>query len=96
MEPRVSACLQHRAHGPTLNQVSALKESSLPHIHFLNSFSSNFFSDNSTDIQSNCSVLRNSDRSDLSSVSNLCLKRAVSERMNRARRSGLWSELVLE
>lgn len=73
----------------TLNQVSPAKLSSFPHIHFLNSAPKALFSSSLTAIQSKFKVLRYSVRSDLSSDSNLCLKRAVSERMNRDRRSGL-------
>lgn len=73
----------------TLNQDSPPKLSSLPHIHFLNSAPKALFSSSLTAIQSKFRVLRYSVRSDLSSVSNLCLNSAVSERMNRDRRSGL-------
>jgi len=80
----------------TLNQVSPAKLSSFPHIHFLNSAPKALFSSSLTAIQSKFRVLRYSVRSDLSSVSNLCLNRAVSERMNRDRRSGLGVSLSVD
>jgi hypothetical protein len=85
-----------RCRSLTLNQVSPPKLSSFPHIHFLNSAARPFFSSSSTATQSNFRLLRNSVRSDLSSDSNLCLKSAVSDRMNRDRRSGLiWSAFCI-